>query len=158
MICPILEPSPSLILGLDGWLRLDALGKVVLSFQSVLFFLCAWYAPGYLDLRQDRPNRIFCANLLVVSAMMTLVSLSQHLGLMWVGLEATTLATAPLLYFNHNPRSLEATWKYLLIGSVGIALALLGSLFLAYSALKAGLDSTLFFADLIRQAPHLSVP
>ena len=49
---------------------------------------------------------------------------------MWVAIEATTLATAPLLYFNHNPRSLEATWKYLLIGSVGIALALLGSFFL----------------------------
>ncbi len=34
-------------------------------------------------------------------------------GLMWVGIEATTLATAPLIYFNRTPRSLEATWKYL---------------------------------------------
>ncbi len=143
---------------LEGFLYLDELGKVVLCFQSVLFFICAWYTPAYLDLRPDRPNRIFCANLLVVSAMMTLVSLSHHLGLMWVAMEATTLASAPLLYFNHNPRSLEATWKYLLIGSVGIALALLGSLFLAYSALKANLPSTLFFDELIRQAPSLSVP
>ena len=141
---------------LDGWLLLDDLGKLVLGFQSVLFFVCAWYAPAYLDLRQDRPNRIFCANLLVVSAMMTLVSLSHHLGLMWVATEMTTLASAPLLYFNHNPRSLEATWKYLLIGSVGIALALLGSLFLAYAALHARLESTLFFDELIRQAPQLS--
>src|SRR5437762_2791996 len=69
------------VTALDGWLLLDALGKLMLGFQSVLFFLCAWYAPAYLDLRQDRPNRVFCANLLVVSAMMTLVSLSHHLGL-----------------------------------------------------------------------------
>jgi hydrogenase-4 component F len=77
---------------------------------------------------------------------------------MWVGMEATTLATAPLLFFNHNPRSLEATWKYLLIGSVGIALALLGSFFLAYSSLHEGLESTLLFDDLVKLAPQLSRP
>ena len=84
--------------------------------------------------------------------------LSHHLGLMWVAMEATTLVTAPLIYFNHNARSLEATWKYLLIGSVGIALALLGSFFLAYASLKAGLESTLLFDQLVNDAPHLSPP
>src|SRR5205823_12619393 len=63
-----------------------------------------------------------------------------------------------LIYFNQNARSLEATWKYLLLGSVGIALALLGSFFLAYSSLKAGLHSTLLFDQLIKDAPHLSPP
>ena len=61
----------------------------------MLFFLCSLYAPGYLALRPDRPNRVFCANLFVVLAMMTLVALSHHLGLMWVAMEATTLVTAP---------------------------------------------------------------
>ena len=83
------------ISGLGGWLLLDALGKVVLGFLSVLFFLCSLYAPGYLALRSDRPNRVFCANLFAVQAMMTLVTLSHHLGLMWVAMEATTLASAP---------------------------------------------------------------
>src|SRR5262249_38512750 len=111
-----------------------------------------------LALRADRPNRVFCANLFVSLAMMTLVTLSHHLGLMWVAMEATTLASAPFIYFNHNARSLEATWKYLLIGSVGIALALFGSFFLAYSSLKAGLESTLLFDQLIQLAPKLSPP
>ncbi len=137
---------------------LDPVGKLVLGFLSVLFFLCSLYAPGYLALRSDRPNRVFCANLFVVQSMMTLVVASRHLGLMWVAMEATTLATAPLLYFNHNARSLEATWKYLLIGSVGIALALLGSFFLAYASLKSGLESTLLFDQLVKDAPHLSPP
>ena len=48
--------------------------------------------------------------------------------------EATTLASAPLIYFHRHHRSLEATWKYLLICSVGIALALLGNFFLAVAA------------------------
>ncbi len=137
-----------------------ALGKLVLVYLAVLFFLCALYAPAYLALRSDRPNRLFCANLFVIQAMMALVTLSHHLGLMWVAMEAMTLVSASSIYFNRNARSLEATWKYLLIGSVGIALALLGSFFLAYSALKshpAG-ESTLLFDQLIRDAPNLSPP
>src|SRR5258708_3022920 len=144
--------------GLGGWLLLDALGKVILGFLSVLFFLCSLYAPGYLAIRADRPNRVFCANLFAALAMMTLVSLSHHLGLMWVPMEATPLLTPPSIYFNHSARSLEATWKYLLIGSVGIALALLGSFFLAYASLKSGLESTLLFDELIQVAPKLSPP
>jgi hydrogenase-4 component F len=144
--------------GLGGWLLLDPVDKIVLMFQSTLVFLCSLYAPGYLALRSDRPNRVFCATLMAVTASMTLVVLSHHLGLMWVGMEATTLATAPLLYFNRSPRSLEAVWKYLLIGSVGIALALLGTFFLAYAAVHAGLESTLRFDQLVHDAPRLSAP
>jgi hydrogenase-4 component F len=146
------------VTALGGWLYLDALGKVFLVFLSVLFFLCALYVPGYLAELPDKANRIFCANLFIALAMMTLLILSHHLGLMWVAMEATTLATAPLIYFHQNARSLEATWKYLLIGSVGIALALFGSFFLAYSALQAGEDSTLLFRDLLKKAPDLSPP
>ncbi len=142
-----------------GWLRLDALGRVFLGFISLMFSLCMMYAPAYLALRIDRPNRVFCANLFVMLAMMTLVTLSYHLGLMWVAMEATTLVSGPLLYFNHNPRSLEATWKMLLVGSVGIALALLGSFFLAYSSIEGGHSgSTLLFEQLMQIAPRLSPP
>jgi hydrogenase-4 component F len=154
----LVAPAEELVSGEGGWLRLDALGKVILGFISLLFFLCSLYAPGYLALRSDRPNRAFCANLLVSLATMTLVTLSRHLGLMWVAMEATTLISAPAIYFNHTSRALEATWKFLLIGSVGIALALLGSLFLAYASLKANLPSTLLFDQLVLDAPKLSAP
>ena len=144
--------------GLQGWLQLDPLGKLVLGLISVLFFICALYAPAYLAVRSERLNRVFCSCLLAMLGMMSLVVLSHHLGLMWVAIEATTLATAPLLFFNHSARSLEATWKYLLIGSVGIALALLGSFFLAYSCLHRGLPATLLLDDLVKMAPQLSRP
>jgi hydrogenase-4 component F len=90
--------------------------------------------------------------------MMSLVTLSHHLGLMWIAMETTTLVTAPCIYFNHNSRSLEATWKYLLIGSVGIAMALLGSFFLAYSMIEAGAESTLLFDELVEHSHKLSLP
>jgi hydrogenase-4 component F len=138
---------------LGGWLASPLLG-----YLSVQFFLCSLYVPGYLALRRERSNRVFCAALLVLIGTMTLVILAHHLGLMWVAIESSTLATAPLIYFHRNPRSLEATWKYLLIGSVGIALALLGSFFLAYAAVHAGIEPSLLFEDLVREAPRLSKP
>ncbi|MGB8330607.1 MAG: proton-conducting transporter membrane subunit [Polyangiales bacterium] len=150
--------SDAVVSGFDGWLQLDKLNRIALPLVSTLFFACSLYVPVYLHLRSERPNRTFCAALLVFLAMMTIVTLSHHLGLMWIALEATTLASAPLIYFNHNKRSIEATWKYLLIGGVGIALALLGTFFLAYAALHAGLDASLLVDELVRTAPLLSRP
>ena len=144
--------------GPEAWLRLDALGRLVLGFCSVLYFFTSLYAPGYLASHPEKPTRIFSACFLAFMGSLSLVAESHHLGLMWVAIESTTLATAPMLNFHGNPRSLEATWKYLLIGSVGIALALLGSLFIAYSALQAGLQPTLLFDDLVRDGTHLSRP
>jgi len=143
---------------LDGWLVLDPLGRLVLGLISVLFLLSSLYPPAWLALRPRRSNRVFCANLLISLSLITLITVAHHLGLMWVAIEATTLAIAPLIYFNRSGRSLEATWKYLLIGSVGIALSLMGSFFLAYSAVSSRLESSLLFEDLIRDAPQLSRP
>ncbi|MBK8594283.1 MAG: hydrogenase [Holophagales bacterium] len=144
--------------GRGVWLRLDPLATVILGTVTVLFLLVAFYVPGYLELRPDRDNRIFCAVLLFFLAMTSLLALAQHLGLLWVAMEATTLATAPLLYFNRTARSLEATWKYLMIGSVGVAIALLGSLFLAYSAHLGGGEPSLLFEDLLAGAGSFSRP
>ncbi|HJV34471.1 proton-conducting transporter membrane subunit [Geomonas sp.] len=138
-----------------GWIFLDSLGKLTLLCNSVLFLVCSAYAVGYLSYRRRRDNRILCMALLDCLAAMTLVTMSQHLGLLWIALEATTLAMAPLVYFNRNARSIEATWKYLLICSVGIAIALLGLFFLAYSTIVAKQDVSLLLGSLIADAPRL---
>jgi len=140
------------------YLELDGFGSVVLAVISSLFFVCALYAPVYLAQREDRPNRAFVACLLLFLSMNTAVVLAQHLGLLWVAVEATTLAAAPLIYFNRNARSIEATWKYLVIGSVGIALALLGSLFLAYSVFMERRETSLLFDVLLANPDGFSPP
>ena len=144
--------------GLGGWLRLDAPGRLLLGLVSVLFLCCAAYTVGYLRYRVERENRRFCACLLVVLGTMSLVAYSQHLGLLWVGIEATTLAAAPLIYFNRTPRSIEATWKYLVLSSIGIALALFGSFFVGYASLVGGGGPSLLFPDLLDGAQTLSPP
>jgi hydrogenase-4 component F len=140
----IVRPNPEW----GGRLAIDPTGLLFLSITSVLFLFAAVYCVGYLARERraghvdfvdhlyfsNEPEAVFTGCMLMFLASMTLVTLSQHFGLMWVGVEATTLASAPLIYFHRHHRSLEATWKYLLICSVGIALALLGNFLLAAAA------------------------
>ncbi len=138
----------------NGWLRDDALGLITLSLVSVLFFATAIYTVGYLQRATPRGGRVFVSGLLGFLAAMTVVSLSQHLAMLWVGLEATTFAVAPLIFHRHDRRSLEAVWKYLVISSVGIALALLGTFFLA-SAQRGVPGDPLILGDLVGHAREL---
>jgi hydrogenase-4 component F len=141
------------------WLALDPLGRLVLTVVSLLFLLCSVYAVAYLHYhRNDRGNRVMVPCLLVFLAAMTLATGARHLGLLWVAVESTTLASAPLIYYNRNRLSIEATWKYLLICSVGIALAMLGILFVAYAMLHGGTPVSLQFDDLLAQAATSSRP
>lgn len=141
-----------------SWIGLDALSRLVLVTTSVLFFGCSLYAVGYLDIRRDRGNKVMVPCLLIFLSAMTLAVVARHLGLMWMAVEATTVASAPLIYFNCNRLSIEATWKYLLICSVGIALAMLGMLFIAYAALDSPSPVSLQLDVLLVHAQHLSAP
>ena len=165
----MVQPSPAL----DGWLMLDAMGLLFLSITSVLFLIVSLYVLGYLHReewgkRQDfeegflftnsRESTFLCC-LLLFLGMMTTVTVSQHFGLIWVAVEATTLTSAPLIYFHRHRRSLEATWKYIMICSVGIALALLGNFFLAVASTLAENDHVpMLVSSLIESAPKLHIP
>ncbi|HZV81487.1 MAG TPA: proton-conducting transporter membrane subunit [Geobacteraceae bacterium] len=150
----LLADTPAPALG--GWIILDPLGKLILLGASILFFCCALYSVGYLSYRRERSNRVLCMGLALCLAAMSLACVSQHLGLLWIAIESTTLAMAPLIYFNRNARSIEATWKYMLICSIGIAMALLGLYFLAYATVVARQEPTLLLAPLLAQARGLS--
>lgn len=163
----MVPPSPALY----GWFAEDALGRLFLTLTSLLFVASSFYAVAYLRgerseshsdfeegfLFSNAREASFTGCLLLFLSAMTTVILSQHLGLLWVAVEATTLASAPLIYFHRHHRSLEATWKYLMICSVGIALALLGIFFLAIAATNPGTATvSLILKDLLSDAPHLS--
>ena len=135
-----------------AWFGLDALGLLFLAVTSVLFFGASVYAVKYLSFEKydpgedsdegfifnNEPEPVFIGCLLLFLSAMTTVTVSRHLGMLWAAVEATTLLSAPLIYFHRHKRSLEATWKYLLICSVGIALALMGNLFLGAAGIRAG--------------------
>jgi hydrogenase-4 component F len=139
---------------LNGWLAVDALGLVVLTVTTILFVLTSVYTVGYLARVPRRDGRAFVSGLLAFLAATSLVALSQHLAMLWVGMEATTLAVAPLIFHRHDRRALEAVWKYLLISSVGIALALLGTFFLATAQADVP-GRALILSDLVSHAREL---
>ncbi|MBQ4567314.1 MAG: NADH dehydrogenase FAD-containing subunit [Desulfovibrio sp.] len=132
--------------GMMGLMTPDALGALFLMLASLLFLAASIYATGYLREEEkveertciqthrpftNAPERRFTACLCFFLAAMTLVTTTRHLGALWVGIEVTTLSSAPLIYFHRHRPSLEATWKYLIICSIGIALALLGIILLS---------------------------
>jgi len=143
-------PAPAL----GGWIAADPLGLLVLTVVSVLFSVVATYTVGYLRIERPRGGRAFISCLLAFLAATSLVSVSHHLALLWVGMEATTLAVAPLVFHRHDRRSLEAVWKYLVLSSVGIALALFG-VFLLATAQPVGVGRPLVLEDLVARAREL---
>src|SRR6266571_3372030 len=145
----VAPPLPAL----GGWIAADPLGLTVLTLTSVLFLVTAIYIVGYLRQEAPRSGRVFAGGLLAFLAAASVVALAHHLAMLWVGMEATTLAVAPLVFLRRDRRSLEATWKYLVVSSVGIALALLGTFFLASA--QGGAGRPLLLPDLIAHAREL---
>ena len=126
-----------------GWLRADALSALVALVVGAMACACAWYGAYYMpvitviDHEEARwaPGRYETLYLCLVGAML-LAALSNHLGLMWIAIEAGTLVSALLVGFYQRPGAVEAGWKYLLLCSVGIALALLATVLLYYSGVR----------------------
>jgi hydrogenase-4 component F len=146
-----LAPEPAT---LGGWLAVDPLGLTVLTLTSVLFLVTVTYTVGYLRREKPSSGRVFAGCLMAFLTAASVVSLAHHLAMLWVGMEATTLSVAPLVFLRRDRRSLEATWKYLVISSVGIALALLGTFFLA-SAQADVPGRPLVLPDLVEHAREL---
>ena len=126
-------------------LHADRDGFIILGVTSMLFLLTSLYLCFWLpqDEKLHRGNPVmkrskFGMFLLIFLFTMTLTSLAQDFGMLWVAVEATTLASAPLIDFHRSKRSLEAMWKYLLICSIGIGLALFGTMLIAASMESSG--------------------
>ncbi|NTV28689.1 MAG: hydrogenase [Candidatus Omnitrophica bacterium] len=136
----------------DGFIALDQMSLILMSIISLLFLLVAVFMLGYFE-HEQRSNRKLIACLLALLSTMTLSSVSRHMGLLWMAVETSTLFSAPLISFHRNRDSLEATWKYLLVCSVGIALALMGTFFLAIAAHDV---HTLLLSEILDKASSLS--
>lgn len=135
----------------SSWFAVDHLSWIFLFILSVLFLATALYSVDYLPRAHsgERRKQWYPIFLLTSLSAMTGAVLANHLGLMWVFIEATTLLTAPLIMFQKNRHSLEASWKYLFICSVGIALAFIGLLLLALAGSKEGHATGFFLSELL---------
>ncbi len=147
-----------------GWFYLDALSAYHLAILLAVFGLSSVYAWFYFGHEERaghfslRTARRFGALWLGSLGAMALVLISNNLGVVWVGVEATTLLTAFLICLHRSPGSLEAMWKYLIVCSVGVAFAFIGTLLIGAAAGQAHLPAgdALLWTRLRDVAPDLN--
>jgi len=143
------------IKALSNFIYLDILSAVFILVTSVVAFAAALYSIAYIskDIRENiMPRRkagfyyllfnLFCFSMFCVPAV-------NNLGMLWVAIEMTTLISAFLVGFYNSKESVEAAWKYIIICSVGIAFALLGTILYSYAFSISGLNKSLNWSDMM---------
>jgi formate hydrogenlyase subunit 3/multisubunit Na+/H+ antiporter MnhD subunit len=129
---------------LGGLLRVDALTVTMLIVIGSVATLATWASIGYVnaELAHDhtdaRGARVYGALTAAFLAAMVVAVCANNIGVIWIAIEATTVITAFLVGHRSTRKALEATWKYVVICSVGIAIAFLGTVLLYYAAEHAG--------------------
>jgi hydrogenase-4 component F len=140
---------------LAGYFTVDPLGLFFFTIMTLVFLAAAVYSLFYFQEHELSPQReaVYVATMLLFLLAMTGVLVANHLALLWVFVEATTLTSAFLIYFEQHKSSLEAAWKYIFICSIGITLAFVGIIILSIGSKSIG---SLFFADLYLRAGEIN--
>jgi len=139
-----------------GFFTFDPLGVLLLSVLSILTITTVYH--GFIYVKDDIPRTysIYHAALMALVFAMSGAYLANGMTVVWIFVEATTIAVAALIYHDRTPASLEATWKYIFVCSVGIALAYIGILFLGFTVRDARLLHLSF--DSISRIARLANP
>ncbi len=149
------------VLQFGRYLRADGLTAFFLLNIGVILALVLVYSVGYLRHippgRFSSPRWFYSLTFLFVFTMIA-VYLSANLGMLWICVESTTLASALLVGFYNTKGAVEAGWKYLVVCTVGIAFALFVTIALYLAAVKSGVDpaSALDWTALMNAAPSLA--
>ena len=121
----------------------DELSALFVLLIAIVGLMVSLYSYGYMETEHNngkitaRDERQYYLFFHLFVAVMILVCVVRSMGILWIAIEATTLISAFLVGFYRNESSTEASWKYLMICSVGITLALVG-ITLMYASLTAG--------------------
>jgi hydrogenase-4 component F len=147
MLSAIALASPAKPL-VEKWLVVDAAAGLLVGVIGVVGLASVLVSPAYLAtpattglVRPERRPRVYYALLFTFWAILAAVPLIGNLGGAWLLVEATTAASALLVGFGAKPRALEAGWKYLILTSLGLGIALLGIVILAAGSVHGGLDA-----------------
>ena len=140
---------------LSAYFQFDVIGLYFFSIMALVFSSVTVYSIFYFKEHNlsARQEAVYTIEILFFVVAMSGVILSTHLALLWVFIEATTLTSALLIYFEKKKSSLEAAWKYVFICSIGIALAFVGIIVLSIGSRHI---NSLFFADLYARASEIN--
>ena len=138
------------VTALDGLLRADSFAAYLVCVVGAVALTATWGGIRSAATADGWFSTLLCGFL----AAMVLALVADNLGVMWVAIEATTITTAFLVGYGGGKRSLEAAWKYVVLGSVGVAIALLG-IVLLYAATSVAGHPTLSWVELTTMGASL---
>ncbi len=147
----------------DNFLLTDDLNVVFIVLNALVGFTTSIFSASYIghEIETGRLTpgylRFYHAIYQLMMFGMDLALTANNIGLMWVAVELATLSTVVMVGIYRTSDALEAAWKYFILGSVGIALALFGTILVylaAVSALGEGMES-MAWTNLLHAASHL---
>jgi hydrogenase-4 component F len=140
------------------YFKSDALGVIFLLVLTLLCYSTIYHSYIYLKHRNDssKSQSIYFTALIMLIIAMTCVYMASHLVIMWVFVELTTLSVAILIYHERTPLSLEATWKYVFVCSIGITITFIGIILLSI-ALEGSQSVDFSFNALKEQLQQINI-
>ncbi len=145
--------------GPSEMLRADALSALLMVCVTAVAALVLFLSPGLGRETEYRPSQLrryqLFINLFIFSMLLTVSA--NNVGVMWIAIEATTIFSALLIPLTRTKTSVEASWKYILICSVGIALAFAGTVlgYFDFVSLSGRVENALNWPVLLERAPSL---
>ena len=136
----IVEDGPMMAGG--GWFFIDSFNVFLVALTAFVAFTTALFSRPYMRIEAEHGRlnakrlRLYHSSYQIFIAAMLLALTTNNMGILWVAMEAATLATVLLVSLYRTPASLEAAWKYFILCGVGIALALFGTILLYFAAEK----------------------
>jgi hydrogenase-4 component F len=141
----------------DDYIVVDRVSAWVILCTAIVYLLASIYAVGYMRLigEEERLPRFYA--LFAGFGATTLAGpLMNNVGLYWIAIELTTLVSTFLVAFERVAESIEAAWKYIMVVSAGISLALLGTVLLYWGGtFSLGPSYRMTWAALAGAAPHM---
>jgi hydrogenase-4 component F len=146
---------------LGTFLHLDALSEVFLLATTFLYATTAVFASGYLHISQgaegQRYAKLFWGGFNLFCAAMVAAPIMNGFAALWVAVEVTTVVSALLVAIDGTDEATEASWKYVLIASLGLSLALFATVVMYYAGTSVFAGSyNLSFSKVLSGATHFS--
>jgi hydrogenase-4 component F len=135
----------------------DSLGLLLLVTLSIITIAALFHSYLYIKRHNETPQSraIYFAAIVVLLTSVSVAYLANHIAIIWIFTELTTLAASMLIYHHRNKLSLEGTWKYVFICAISITFVFIGILFLSLSLQHAG-STDLSFANLMVHKDQLN--
>lgn len=140
-----------------GYFTTDSLGLLFLVTLTVVSLPALMHSYLYINRHDESPQSrsVYFAALVLLITSISAAYLANHIAVVWIFTELTTLSASALIYHHRNKLSLEGTWKYVFICAISITFVFIGILFLSLSLQGTG-SNDLSYANLMVKSDQLN--